>query len=361
MTRQSGFPSPGRYNRRMRRLLLLLAACAIASAQKRPFDVNALMELKRIGDPQISPDGKLVAFTVQTVDVAANKKPQQVWIVPLEGGGQPRQLTHDGDANQRPRWSPDSKRIAYISDRGGSSQIWVMDPDGANPRQVTNLPPKPTALFSPDGKNLVFTSESIPNAAPTTPATRRTSTPKRPARSTPASTPTCSTATGPPGRPSAAATCWSSPPTAATVRDLTPGNRDVPPFSLGGPDDYAISPDGQEVCFAMNADPVPATSTNSDLYVVSMAGGPARKITITPGADASPLYSPDGKYIAWRAPAPRRLRKRPLAPHGARAHHRQDHQSHRDPRPLGQQLHLVPRFHQPLLHHRRSRPPEPSR
>jgi len=106
----------------MRRLLLLLAACALASAQKKPFDVNALLELKRIGDPQISPDGKLVAFTVQTVDVAANKKPVQVWVVPLEGGGQPRQITQDGESNQRPRWSPDSKRIAYVSDRGGSSQ-----------------------------------------------------------------------------------------------------------------------------------------------------------------------------------------------------------------------------------------------
>ena len=61
-----------------------------------------------------------------------------------------------------------------------------------------------------------------------------------------------------------------------TVRDLTPGTRDVPPFSLGGSDDYDISPDGQEVCYSMNADPMPATSTDSDLYVVSMAGGPAR-------------------------------------------------------------------------------------
>src|SRR5438552_2892935 len=121
----------------MRRLPVLLAFCALAFAQRKPFDVNALLQLKRIADPQISPDGKLVAFQVQTIDVEANKKPVQIWIVPLEGGT-PRQITHDGEANQRPRWSPDSKRIAYVSDRGGSSQLWLMDPDGGNAKQVTS-------------------------------------------------------------------------------------------------------------------------------------------------------------------------------------------------------------------------------
>src|ERR1035441_9975401 len=91
-----------RYNRRMRRLLLLLTTCALVFAQKKPFDVNALLELKRIGDPEISPSSKLVASTVQTVDVAANTKPVQIWIVPLEGGT-PRQITQDGESNQRPR------------------------------------------------------------------------------------------------------------------------------------------------------------------------------------------------------------------------------------------------------------------
>jgi Tol biopolymer transport system component len=80
-----------------------------------------------------------------------------------------------------------------------------------------------------------------------------------------------------------------------------PARATCPPFSLGSPDDYDISPDGQEVCYSMNADPVPAVSTNADLFVVSIAGGQSRKITSTPGADSSPQYSPDGKYIAWRA------------------------------------------------------------
>ena len=282
-------------------MLLLLTTCALVFAQKKPFDVNALLELKRIGDPQISPDGKLVAFTVQTVDVAANKKPVQVWIVPLEGGA-PRQITQDGESNQRPRWSPDSKRIAYLSDRGGSSQIWMMDPDGGNARQVTNLATEADGhLFSPDGKNLVFTSAVYPECGADDACNQKNLDAEKA------------------GKVKARIytellyrhwNAWQGkrrshllviPVAGGTIRDLTPGTRDVPPFSLGGSDDYDISPNGQEVCYSMNADPVPAASTDSDLYVVSIAGGQPVKITITPGADSNPRYSPDGKYIAWRA------------------------------------------------------------
>ena len=283
-----------------RRLLLFLVCTAALSAQKRPFDANAMMELKRISDPQLSPDGKWVAFTVQTVDLAANKKPQQIWIVPLTGGS-PRQLTHDGEANQRPRWSPDSKRIAYVSDRSGSSQIWLMDPDGANPKQLTTLSTEADGvLFSPDGKNLLFTSGVYPECSADDACNKAHLAADKAA---------------PPAREYTSLlyrhwTAWQTnrrthlfvvPVDGAAPRDLTPGPHDVPPFSLGGPDDYDISPDGQEVCYSMNADAAPAASTNSDLYAVSIKGGDPRKITFTSGADASPRYSPDGKYIAWRA------------------------------------------------------------
>jgi dipeptidyl aminopeptidase/acylaminoacyl peptidase len=297
----SGFSSDRRYNRRMRRLLLLLSTCALVFAQKKPFDVNALLELKRIGDPQISPDGKLVAFTVQTVDVAANKKPVQVWIVPLEGG-EPRQITQDGESNQRPRWSPDSRRIAYLSDRAGSSQIWMMDPDGRNATQVTNLATEADGhLFSPDGKNLIFTSAVYPECGADGACNKKNLDAEKA------------------GKVKARIytellyrhwNTWQGkrrshllvvPVAGGTVRDLTPGQRDVPPFSLGGSDDYDISPNGQEVCYSMNADPIPAASTDSDLYVVSIAGGQPVKITLTMGADSNPRYSPDGRYIAWRA------------------------------------------------------------
>jgi dipeptidyl aminopeptidase/acylaminoacyl peptidase len=284
-----------------RRLLLLLASTAIVFAQKKPFDANALLELKRISDPRISPDGKLAAFTVQTVDVAANKKPSQIWTVPLEGGA-PRQITHDGEANQRPRWSRDSRRIAYVSDRGGSSQIWLMDADGSNARQATNLSTEADGvLFSPDGKSLLFTSAVYPECGADDACNKKNLDAEKNSKVR--------------ARIYTELlyrhwTAWQGKrrshllvvaAAGGAPRDLTPGARDVPPFSLGGADDYDISPDGQEVCFSMDADPMPAASTNSDIYAVSIEGGQPRKITSTPGADSNPRYSPDGKYIAWRA------------------------------------------------------------
>jgi Tol biopolymer transport system component len=92
-------------------------------------------------------------------------------------------------------------------------------------------------------------------------------------------------------------------------RDLTPGDYDAPVFSLGGQDNYAFSPDGQEICYTSNHDKVEAASTNNDLWIVSVNGGAAgsgsvqaKNITAdNPASDSTPLYSPDGKYIAYRA------------------------------------------------------------
>ncbi len=87
-----------------------------------------------------------------------------------------------------------------------------------------------------------------------------------------------------------------------TPLDLTPGDYDAPVFSLGGQDDYAFSPDGQEICYTSNHDKNEAASTNNDLWIVLVNGGTAKNITAdNPASDSTPLYSPDGKYIAYRA------------------------------------------------------------
>jgi dipeptidyl aminopeptidase/acylaminoacyl peptidase len=93
------------------------------------------------------------------------------------------------------------------------------------------------------------------------------------------------------------------PAAGGAPRDLTPGDHDVPPFTVTSPDLYAFSPDGQEVCYTSNHEEVEATSTNNDLFIVPAAGGQARKITDNPASDSAPRYSPDGKYIAYLAQA----------------------------------------------------------
>src|SRR4051812_45755764 len=90
--------------------------CLVAAplhAQKLPFDVQALLKMARLGEPQLSPDGKLIAFTVQTIDIEKNTRPRQIWVAPLEGGAA-KAITTEGSRNERPRWSPDSRQIAFL-------------------------------------------------------------------------------------------------------------------------------------------------------------------------------------------------------------------------------------------------------
>ncbi len=267
-------------------------------AQAR-FDVHALLRLSRVGDPQLSPDGQTVAFTVTTVNEAENNKSTQIWTVPL-AGGTPRVLTTAGSTNARPRWSPDSHEIAFISDRGGSPQVWLMASDGTNPHKVTDMAAGADGvLFSPDGENLLFTSEVYPDCPDNACNASRIQAEKNSkvkARSYTSLLYRHWTQWGTRRR----SHLFVVSADGGAPKDLTPGAFDVPPFSLGGPDDYAIAPDGKEVCFVMNQDPQPAVSTNSDLFVVPITGGEPTRITINAGADVSPAYSPNGRYLAWR-------------------------------------------------------------
>jgi dipeptidyl aminopeptidase/acylaminoacyl peptidase len=285
------------------RLVLFLLTIGALLAQRQTFDVQMMLGLSRVSEPALSPNGKQVAFTVQTVDIEKNIKPKQIYVAPLTGGS-PLQLTREGNDNERPRWSADSRQIYFISDRAGSSQIWVMDADGRNARQITRLSIEAGGLLvSPDGKKIVFQSSVYPECG----ADDRCNKDKIDAEARSKLKARIYT--------SLLYRHWTAYETkrrqhllvvdadGSNAKDLTPGPHDVPPFSLGGPDDYAISPDSLEVAFTMNADPDPATSTNSDIYTVPITGGEMHKITIGLGADNSPLYSPDGKLLAFRSQA----------------------------------------------------------
>jgi Tol biopolymer transport system component len=178
-----------------------------------------------------------------------------------------------------------------------------MNADGSNARQITNLSTEASGvLFSPDGKKLVFTSNVYSDCLDDACNKTRLDAEKN-SKVKARSYTTLLYRHWTEWETKRRSHLMVVDVTGGPIKDLTPGDRDVPPFSLGGSDDYAISADSKEVCFSMNADPVPATSTNSDLFVVPIAGGDAIKITSNPGADSNPQYSPDGRWLAYRSQA----------------------------------------------------------
>jgi len=249
--------------------------------------------------------------------------------------GREREIISDQDAD-RPRWAPDGKHFAFISTKENGSQVWIADFDDATgtvtgKHRLTNIATEADGeLWSPDGKNILFKSDVWPecDGAPyaETDCNAKKLTEERQSKVKALifmhllfrhwnaykegkrthlflidakSMPEFRKGQGNIG-------------VYETFRDLTPGDYDAPVFSLGGQDDYAFSPDGQEICYASNHDREPAISTNNDLFTVPV-NFPAdatskqvlaatKDITVeNKAADNTPLYSPDGKYIAYRA------------------------------------------------------------
>src|SRR5205085_571997 len=286
-----------------------------ASSAKHPFTFEDMMKLKRVGAPVPSPDGKWVVFDAVDVDLEANTKISHLWIVPANGGESQR-LNQTPNHEERPRFSPEGKRLIWTSKATDPSQIWMCDFDAdggvlkGKPHQVTNISTGADgAIWSPDGKNIVLLSAVYPDCRDDACNKQRDEELKKSKvkakvftrllyrhwnaftefkRShlfiVPADSDASSTA--------------SRAPT-----DLTPGDHDVPPFNLGGQDMYSVSPDGQELAYTSNIDEVEATSTNNEIFLVPMSGGTPKKISTSPGSDNTPVYSPDGNHIAWRSMA----------------------------------------------------------
>jgi dipeptidyl aminopeptidase/acylaminoacyl peptidase len=259
-----------------------------ASAQ-RPMTVDDLLGAVRVTDPQLSPDGRSVAFVRTTTDVPSGARNADIWIAAADGSSPPKLLVGGEKSENTPRWSPDGRRLAFISARGGDPNVYVADADGGNVRAVTKLAGgvQPPLVFSPDGSTLAFVSDVKQGTAPPGNVHRVTRLLYRHWDE---------------WRENIRHHVFVVPAAGGEPRDLTPGDFDSPP---GQQEDAAIAftPDGRDLVFVSNRDGTDkeAWSTNNDVWSVPVGGGAAKKLTSNPAADAQPVFTPDGRHMIVRA------------------------------------------------------------
>jgi dipeptidyl aminopeptidase/acylaminoacyl peptidase len=287
-------------------LVSSLAPAPASAAARRAFTIEDLYRLKIPSDPRISPDGRRVVYSVRETDLKTATSRTNLWIADLTTGAA-TPLTKASSTNGSPRWSPDGRLIAFVSNRGGDDQIWTVASSGGEPRLAAQLPAALPPAWSPDGSALLFATDVYPECGADPGCNRRT----KEARE---ASPLRAHVTDrllyrhwtewKDGRRTHVVLAELA---SGKTTDLTPGDFDSPPFDVGGEVNYAFSPDGREVCFASNHDPSPESSTNSDLWVLPLSAGEARNVTAgNRGYDGRPEYSPDGRYIAYvtqRTPA----------------------------------------------------------
>jgi len=284
---------------------LALALAPLAQAETHPFGVQDMLAMQRISDPQVSPDGRRVAFTVRTTDLEANRGRTDVWLAALDGSGL-RRLTTNEASDSSARWMPDGESLVFLSTRGGSSQVWRLPIAGGEAAQLTDLPLDVTNLqVFPDGERLLLTMEVYPGTTPGETAARDAERAAAPVKAV--------------VYESLLFRHWDTwedgkrshvfvwPVAGGEALDLMKGmDADTPTPPFGGGEEIAIAPDGTQVVFAAkDVGSSAAWSTDVDLWSVPSDGSVEPScITVANEAwDTGPAFSPDGRTLAYLAMA----------------------------------------------------------
>lgn len=273
---------------------LTLLPLPALSAQKRAITVEDYLALKNVGDPQVSPDGKWVVYTVGTISLQDNKSTSRLWLANV-ALGTTRELSQGAGSDRSPRWSPDGQTIAFVSGREHGPQVWVMPAAGGAARRVSDLPDGVGEMYwMPTGQGFLVVSDikwpkeqeiDKRNGSYPTDAHLWTDLFYRHWTD---------------WRAGMRQHVFSVDLASGAAKDLTPIDKDAPTIATSGDGDVAMSPDGKEIAVAIHADTVVADNTNVDIYLMTPDGTGMRDATAAnAGADNTPRFSPDGKWLSY--------------------------------------------------------------
>ena len=284
-------------------LVLAAALPSSAYAQKRPMTFTDLAAVHGVSDPQISPSGTSVLYAVTTADLSHNRRSSATYILPV-AGGPVRQFPSSAVVASEARWSPDGKSVAYIAD----DQLWVAPVDqsavAGSPKQLTNLSGGVSGpVWSPTGDRIAVVS-AVYSDCPDDPcnAARAKADAENPVKAH--VTDQLMYRHWKAWIPNTRSHLFVVGVTGSPAVDVTRGVKyDVPPGPFGGSEGYGFSPDGKEIAYtAKDQGREDAWSTDVNLYVVPSAGGTPAVITASNhGADANPVYTPDGRWILYQS------------------------------------------------------------
>jgi Tol biopolymer transport system component len=285
-------------------LALVTPLAAQTAGARRPIRPNDVYHLRDVSDPQLSPDGNWVAYTVSTADSTKDKNDSNIWMTSWDGT-QTVQLTSSQQGESSPSWSPDGRYLAFLASREDDEddQVWLLDRRGGEAQRLTSLKGGVNSMrWSPDSKRLVLVASLDPDTTKADTTTKHPIVIDR--------------------------YLYKEDVDGYLTTDRTHlllfdiASRKVDTLTTGNADDDGPrwSPDGRRIAFVRSPIPEPGTGEESDVYVIDASPGSTPKaLTSFPGPDAGNLaWSPDGNWIAWECP--RAGGDRLIRPPGGRAH-----------------------------------------